>query len=86
MPATRTAARSIALIAGLTCVSLGFAGAADAKKPRAITVPAHAVQSPTSKLCMPKSVLGTEADKSLPTTLCLTRDEWIAKGLIIIVK
>lgn len=66
---------------------LAFAAAAPAAeapaKPIEITVSAKALATPTSRLCMPKEAVGKKQDKAAPKTMCHTRDEWAAQGVII---
>lgn len=80
-------ARLIVLAAGIG-LAAGASAPAFAKrgKPTTITVPASALKDATSKLCMPRTTLPGKEDKSLPATMCLTQDEWAAKGLTIVVK
>jgi hypothetical protein len=52
-------------------------------KPIEITVSAKALATPTSRLCMPKEAVGKKKDKTAPKTMCHTRDEWEAQGVVI---
>lgn len=74
-------AAAIGLAAGASAPALAKRG-----KPTTITVPASAFKDANSKLCMSRDTLPGKVDKSLPATLCLTQDEWAAKGLTIVVK
>ena len=81
-----TNSRSLARLATLGIV-LGLATPAlAAPKPVKITMPASAVADPTRKLCMPRTLTGAKRDKSLPETLCQTRDEWATAGVMIVAK
>ncbi|MES2336760.1 MAG: hypothetical protein V4537_01535 [Pseudomonadota bacterium] len=81
-------ARLLTIAAGLGLVAGAAAPAFAAKrgKPTTVTVPAAALKDATSKLCMPRTALPGKEDKALPQTLCLTQEEWSAKGLTIVVK
>jgi len=57
-----------------------------AEKSRTITLPASAVKDETSRLCMPREMLGAKADRTMPNTICQTRSEWEAAGVVIKVK
>lgn len=57
-----------------------------AEKPTTVTLPASAVKDDTSRVCMPREVLGAKVDRSLPKTICQTRSEWEGQGVIIKVK
>lgn len=57
-----------------------------AEKPRTVTLPASAIKDETSRVCMPREMLGPKADRTLPKTICQTRSEWEAAGVVINVK
>jgi hypothetical protein len=65
-----------------TAVSAQAAGA----KPISVTLPASVFKDDTSRVCMPRTVLGREVDKTLPETICETRSQWSARGVTIITK
>jgi hypothetical protein len=72
------------LIASLAVIA--FASSAVAQAPAKqieITVSARALATPTSRLCMPKEAVGKKKDKMAPKTMCHTREEWEAMGVLI---
>jgi hypothetical protein len=77
-------------VAVMTAAALFATAAAPAfakePKPITVTVPAVAVPTSESKLCMVREVLGRKVDKTLPATICETRDEWAARGVNVVVK
>jgi hypothetical protein len=58
---------------------------ATARKAPPVTVPAQVFATPTSKLCMASSVLGRDAAKTLPKTMCQTKAEWEAQGVVFVI-
>ena len=66
--------------------ALVLAGPAEAAppppKPIEITVSAKAFANDGSRLCMPKEAVGKKKDKAVPKTMCHTRDEWAAHGVV----
>ncbi|RXD03708.1 hypothetical protein EQZ23_15450 [Sphingomonas sp. UV9] len=75
--------------AALLVASLGAVGGAAAPafatgdKPISVTLPASVFKDDTSRVCMPRTILGRKADKTLPETICETRSEWNARGVLI---
>ena len=69
-------------------VVLSAAGPAQAAgdKPIKITLPASAIKDDTSRVCMPRTVLGRKAVKTLPATICETQSEWGVRGVTIVTK
>ena len=65
-----------------TAVSAQAAGV----KPISVTLPASVFKDDTSRVCMPRTVLGRKVDKTLPETICETRSQWSARGVTIITK
>lgn len=55
-------------------------------KPISVTMPASVFKDDTSRVCMPRTVLGRNVDKTLPKTICETRSEWNARGVVIVTK
>lgn len=81
-------ARRTIIAATLTagCV-FGLAVPAVARKtPPTVTVPAQVFAKPEGKLCMASTVLGRDAAKTLPKTMCQTKAEWEAQGLVFVIK
>ncbi len=78
-----TAVTTLALAA-----SAGQAGAKDiVLKTRIVTMPASAIKTPDSRICMPRAtspIVGK--DKSLPKTLCQTVAQWADHGVSIVGK
>jgi hypothetical protein len=58
---------------------------ATALKTPPVKVPAQVFATPTSKLCMASSVLGRDATKTLPKTICQTKAEWEAQGIVFVI-
>jgi hypothetical protein len=61
-----------------------FATAAVAAEPKPIKIqlPASALKDPAGRVCMPRETLGRKVDKTLPATICETRDQWAERGVI----
>ena len=77
-------ARRFAL--ALTGLGALLATSAAAAKPIVVKLPASALKDDTSRVCMPRTILGRKADKSLPATMCHTRDECTTQGVTIVTK
>ena len=84
MKNTYTRAAMLAIAGFVATAALSPASAAD--KPRTITLPASAIKDETSRVCMPRDMLGPKADRTLPNTICQTKSEWEAAGVVIKVK
>ena len=65
-----------------TAVSAQAAGAI----PITVTLPASVFKDDTSRVCMPRTILGRKVDKTLPVTICETRSEWGARGVVFVTK
>ena len=70
------------LAAGIVALGSASAFAADSK-PISVTMPASVFKDDTSRVCMPRAILGRKVDKTLPETTCETRSEWSARGTTI---
>ncbi|MEH3158045.1 MAG: hypothetical protein PGN08_03410 [Sphingomonas taxi] len=83
-----TTARPLALLAaaGLFAAAASPAMARTGKGPATITLSAKTAQDGASRLCMPKTTLGSKAERSMPDTICQTRAEWEAAGVTFKVK
>lgn len=81
------ALRPLVLIAsvGVGAIALA-AGPALVAKPIKITMPASVFKDETSRVCMPRTVLGRTVDKTLPATICETRNAWAERGVEIVTK
>lgn len=56
-------------------------------KSKTVTLPASALPNADSRICMPRSTSPVVAkDKTLPATLCQTRDAWAAHGVTIVTR
>ena len=75
---------STALAASLATIAA--APAIARKGPPTVTISSRVFQDAASKLCMPKTTLGPAAPKDLPATLCQTKAEWEAQGLVFVIK
>lgn len=82
----QSATIALATVFGLGVVAFATAPAVAAEKPITITVSEAAVATPNSKVCMPKKMVGRAKDKSAPATICQTRAEWEAQGVVVNVK
>ena len=82
-PVARSAAVAIA-----ATLAIAAAPSALAKEPKAtvITVSASMLKDADGRMCMPKSVLPKPVDKSLPATICQTRDAWAASGVTFVAR
>lgn len=78
----QSATVALALAFGLGTVAFASAPAMAAEKPVVVTVSQAAVSTPESRLCMPKAQVGRAKDKSAPATICQTRAEWEAQGVV----
>ena len=80
--------RPAALLAA-SIIALGGISApafATGDKPISVTMPASVFKDDTSRVCMPRTILGRKVDKTLPETICETRSEWSARGVTIVTK
>ncbi len=84
----RTLATTLAATAaGLTMIAAAAApAAAETTKPIQLTVSARTLPTPESRLCVPKASVGRKKDKTVPATMCHTRAEWEAQGVMIKLK
>ncbi len=83
-PSLRSVFILAASIAALTGVSAPAYAAGE--KPILIKMPASVFKDDTSRVCMPRTVLGRKVDKTLPETICETRSEWSTRGVTIVTK
>ena len=78
---------AILLVASVVAIGSAAASAfAAGDKPISVTLPASVFKDDTSRVCMPRTVLGRKVDKTLPETICETRSEWSARGVTIVTK
>ena len=79
--------RVLLALSGFAALAATPALAADpASKPIEVSVSAKVFATPASKLCMPKENVGKKRDKALPGTMCHTREEWEAMGVVFKVR
>lgn len=85
-----TLTRATVLMASAGLLAAGIATPAlagkDIGKPLTVTMPASALKDPSSKVCMPRTVIDKSKTSTLPKTVCMTQEEWAAKGVTFVSK
>lgn len=79
----RAATLFLACVATMSSIAPAYAAG---DKPISVTMPASVFKDDTTRVCMPRTVLGRKANKALPATICETRAEWSARGVNIVTK
>ncbi len=74
------------LTAAVALTGFAVPALAAGEKPVTITMPASAFKDDTSRVCMPRTILGRKIEKTLPVTICETRSEWGARGVVFVTK
>jgi len=79
-------AHPLAIVAALGALAVATPAFAKELKPVTIVMPVHAVADATKRICMPRTTLPGREDKTLPKTICQTRDAWAAQKVMIVAK
>jgi hypothetical protein len=72
----------VATIVAALAVAAPAEAAAPPPKPIEIAISDKAFATPESRLCMPKDAVGKKRDRTVPKTMCHTRAEWEAQGVV----
>lgn len=80
--------RSLTTLAIAGMLTAGTVAPAFARKngPAKITLTAKVAEQSAGRLCMPKTTLGKTATREMPDTICQSRAEWEAAGVVFVIK